>query len=244
MAVNSVAVLDLSLTHLSDVTSAWMLRLVEAERDSRLRKTGKGPNMSIMEREEGFFLSSHHADPDQAPNIALPGDLLHVLRFAHLNGMQYVLFDRDADPQEGLPVYQWNAGPGGDINKLDLAEQFLGQGEGRVGMQEIRDPLIGNMVLGHIEAVIPDSVPDEDLLLHPAGQTIPDADHEAPEGCWLKVQEAALRIGRNEDAVWVEVFADGVEMGESFGRIEILRSDLALAREEAKEIEDENPPEP
>lgn len=231
MKLNSVPVLDLSLTHLSDVTSAWMLRMVEGERNPRLRETGRGPSISIMEREEGFFISSHHADPELAGRDVLPRDLLHVLRFAFLNGQQYVLFDRDAGPQAGLPVYQWDGGKGSDINRIDLSEPFVGQG--RLGMQEIRDPLKKDLVLGTIEGVIPDAVPDEEFAMEPEGITLPDGDHDAPDGCWLTVREASVRVGVNDNAVWVEVFAAGDEMGESFGRIEALRSDLSLASEEA-----------
>lgn len=241
MKLNAVPVLDLSLTHLSDITSAWMLRMVEAERNPRLRQTGEGPVMSIMEREEGFFLSTHHADPEMAPNMVIPRDLLHVLRFARLNGLQYVLFDRDADPQAGLPVYQWNGGPGADLNRIDPDERFIGQDQDRIGLQEIRDPINQGIILGTIEGVIPDVFPDDDLVMEPEGQVLSDADHDAPNGCWLTVEEAAIRIGLNEEAVWVEVFADGVEMGESFGRLDVLRADLSLEIEAQKASETPSP---
>lgn len=236
MKLNSVPVLDLALTHLSDVTSAWMLRMVEGERNPRLRETGRGPSISIMEREEGFFLSTHPADPELAGRDVLPRDLLHVLRFAHLNGQQYVLFDRDAAPQTGLPVYQWDGEKGSDINRIDVSDPFVGQG--RLGMQEIRDPLNEDLVLGTIEGVIPDAVPDEEFAMEPDGMTLPDGDHEAPDGCWLTVGEASVRVGVNDAEVWVEVFAAGNEMGESFGRIDALRSDLALAAAEAAAEDD------
>jgi len=231
LKLNSVPILDLSLTHLSDVTSAWMLRMVEGERNPRLREIGKGPTISIMEREEGFFMSTHHADPEMAGTEVLPRDLLHVLRFARLNGQHYVLFDRDAEPQAGLPVYQWHGEKGADVNRVDPSEPFIGQG--RLSPQEIRDPLNAEVSLGTIEGVIPDAVPDGEFTVDPEGITLADGDHQAPDGCWLTVREASVRVGVNDSAVWVEVFAAGDEMGESFGRIEALRSDLSLASEEA-----------
>ena len=44
---------------------------------------------------------------DHKTRAFLPSDLLTVIDFAHAQGCSWVMFDRDADQIDGLPVYDW-----------------------------------------------------------------------------------------------------------------------------------------
>lgn len=43
---------------------------------------------------------------EPAPD-GLPDSLITCLQFAHEQGCEWVMFDRDADPISALPVYSW-----------------------------------------------------------------------------------------------------------------------------------------
>lgn len=225
MKLNTVPILDLSTAHLSDATFTWVDNMVSRERDPDLRNLGQTPPISIMEREEGFFISTAHADAVHE-NPDIPADLMHILRFAHANDQQYVLFDCDGPVQDGLPVYE----EGDPQNRIDREHPFIGMN--KTSWHDVRDPGApsGEAHLGKIEAV--SGMPENDLRLNadPAhGRVLEDADYEAPDGVWIGIGEASVRVNMNDDFLWMEMFARGQEMGESFGRVDVLRADLALA---------------
>jgi hypothetical protein len=237
MKLNRIPVIDLSTAHFSEITLGWMSEMADFERDMRLRAKGAGPVVSVMEREEGFFLSTHHVDPEIGDPTGIPPDLAHVLRFARANGADYVLVDRDAEPQEGLPVY-FDGGDFFDINMIDRSESFIGDGEGVTTRQTV----LGwkGDTKGKIEAVVAGKIPDAALLIEER-KSLEDGDHLAPEGCWLSVGEASIRIGIGEESIWTEILPLGCEMGESFGRIEVLREDLRQAIRDEAAAEEASP---
>ncbi len=61
--------------------------------------------------EEGFFVSCNRPDgiPEQeADSFGYSHFSLRQCRlWAHDNGYQYIMFDRDADAAEALPTYSW-----------------------------------------------------------------------------------------------------------------------------------------
>ncbi|MCW3783902.1 hypothetical protein OM960_20420 [Defluviimonas sp. CAU 1641] len=224
MPLNKINVLDLSTGHLSEPSRIFMCAAA-----------GNGNRLGIMAREEGFFIGAAHADVAEDEGL-LPPDLLHCLRFARANGMDYLLFDRNADPQPGLPLYL--EGPHGAL-AFDPDHDWIGSMS--VNVADHFDYVLPTGKVT-IEAVRPGALSDEQLVIRETPKPLEDADYEAPEGCWLSVGEASVRIGINDETIFAEILPLGYEMAESHGRIDVLRSDLAASIEEEKRALDADSP--
>ena len=185
MKLNRVPVLDLSTGHLTIKTREWMGAMAEAGR------------YGIMQREEGFFTSTHHVERED--RVDLPPDLFHCLNFAVANDIQYMLFDMDADLQAGIPVYDETPVPCqiGDLRLacegLDEDHDFIRPDGAEPSPVLWMDPhsKLQRMILGYE----PGSVDPEMLCIEPDGQVLEDEEFFAPEGCWVTVGNASIRIG-------------------------------------------------
>lgn len=205
--LNTVPMLDLSTGHLSRRTVTWL------EDGARVGALG------IMEREEGFFISSHHAAEFEKNTEAFsnfPLDLMHTLRFAHANDVQYVLFDRDAEMQAGLPTYD-----GDDIEE----DTFIGKDTLMVGVYGARvvDPL---------------KVSLQDLKIERTWtETLEDGDYEAPEGAWIGIGDASVRITTAENGdIKIKAYPRGDEMADSIGEIYLDAEDLRSTKDDAPSV--------
>lgn len=85
----------LSTAHLSETTARHV--------DDSLRGDGPIP-ISGAAREYGFLI---FADQDATKNRDVPGDLRTALLYALKHDCEWVLFDRDEDPVDALPLYEW-----------------------------------------------------------------------------------------------------------------------------------------
>lgn len=165
MRPNTLSLLDLSTGHLSLSTR----ELLERSEDCA--------ELGVTWRPDGYFLS---ADPETARHLDLPPDLLHCVRYAHANGADYVLFDTDAEIQEGLPYYD-------DTNTPDLT------GTGIEASQLV--------MLGEVTYVNPNHVDPESLRVEPTWtEAVGDRDVEAVEGAlWVGIGPASVRLRLDED---------------------------------------------
>lgn len=68
--------------------------------------TGIEPDLPITYVKGGYGWWVR-VNPDRADQSKVPADLLGVISFAHQHGCEWVMFDCDADPIEGLPFYDW-----------------------------------------------------------------------------------------------------------------------------------------
>lgn len=89
-------VLVLSTTHVSEETAA-MIDAAAAGRDF--------PFAPEFSRNEGWMFYCYK--PDEVDLSKRPADLVKVMEFARACGCQWVMFDRDGDTVDGLPIYEW-----------------------------------------------------------------------------------------------------------------------------------------
>lgn len=164
MRPNTLSMLDLSTGHLSLATR----ELLERSEDCA--------DVGVTWRPYGYFLS---ADPESFRDKELPPDLLHCVRYAHANGAAYLLFDADAEIQEGLPYYD-------DTNTPDLT------GTGIEASQLIMD--------GEVTYVNPNHVDPDALRVEPTWtEAMGDRDVEAVEGAlWVGIGPASVRLRIDE----------------------------------------------
>lgn len=85
---------DISTAHLSEADAQ---RLTAGDTPTGLR---------VMDDEYGFLVAVPPAG-DEAHLSRLPTTLHQCLSWAREQDAAFVLFDRDADPVEGLPTYDW-----------------------------------------------------------------------------------------------------------------------------------------
>lgn len=208
MPLNKTTMLDLSTAHLSAATRVWMDKA--ADEDGAI---------SIMKREEGFFVSSVHGKAENAGVAKLPADLAHVLRFASLNDVPYVLFDRDAEIQAELPVYEDNGMP------RDRA--YLGAEHDP--LRSFPMPLYGGETV--IFAVGSGIIPDDELRIREE-RILEDGDYIAPDGLWLTVgSDASVRVKLTEENdVVVNIYPLGRESGDPIDGVAVEADLLAEAR--------------
>ena len=84
-----------STEHLSVSTLEW------------LAEESQGGQHEFMCRDTGFMASTFHGRDDIWPDSPdVPRDLVHVLRYAEVNGLDWVLFDEYAGPDPKLPLYK------------------------------------------------------------------------------------------------------------------------------------------
>lgn len=223
MKLARIPTIDLSTGHLTQSTRAWMSRM--ARRDQ----------LGIMERAEGFFLSTVHVDQDDEDRVDLPPDLEFCLRFAAAHDVQYVLFDQDADPQPGLPLYDEDAKlmP---VNGMALHVQELVEGHDIIEVNGARPRLIEwhDTDAGMMRAIlsyVPGSYSRMDLKVEKHGEVLEDKDYEIRGGAWFTMGNASIRICAPEQdpgLLRIVVLPRGMEsFGTEFGRVEIEQDDLA-----------------
>lgn len=179
MRPNLASLLDLSTGHLALQTR------------ERLADGALCESLGITRRPHGWFVAAHdEIETDEG----LPPDMLHCLRYARENGAGWVLFDADADRQEGLPWY-------GESNTPDLTDTGLG---------------ISQIVMdGDVAYVNPAHVESESLKVERTWtQDIGDGDFELAErAAWIGVGPASIRIRLDDEgAVNITVFTRGEEM--------------------------------
>jgi hypothetical protein len=91
-------VLVLSTSHVSEETADWL----DGAFDPFNLNLGVSPVSGGHYDSAGWFV---YVPTEMNPKF--PDDLEAVIQFARDNGVQHLLFDRDADRIEGLPVYEW-----------------------------------------------------------------------------------------------------------------------------------------
>lgn len=182
MRPNTLTLLDLSTGHLSLDTR------------ERLERSEDCAALGVTWREHGYLLSGN---PENFRHVDLPPDLLHCVRYAHANGAAYLLFDADAEVQEGLPYYD-------DTNAPDLT------GTGIAVSQLI--------MVGDVTYVNPNHVDPAALWVEPTWtEQVGDRDVEAVEGAlWVGVGPASVRLrfaeGEEGHALKITVYPRGREM--------------------------------
>ena len=179
MRPNTLSMLDLSTGHLSLATR----ELLERSEDCA--------DLGVTWRPDGYVLS---ADPENFRDRDLPPDLLHCVRYAHANGSAYLLFDTDAEIQEGLPYYE-------DTNTPDLT------GTGIEVSQLV--------MVDDVTYVNPNHVDPESLRVEPTWtEAVGDRDVEAVDGAiWIGMGPASVRLRRDENGdVCIVVLPRGREM--------------------------------
>lgn len=179
MRPNTLSMMDLSTGHLSLATREFLERPEECA------------DVGVTWRPYGYFLS---ADPESFRDKELPPDMLHCVRYAHANGAAYLLFDVDAEIQEGLPFYD-------DTNTPDLT------GTGIEVSQLI--------MVDDVTYVNPNHVDPDALRVEPTWtEAVGDRDVEAVEGAlWVGIGPASVRLRLDEDGgVRVTALPRGREM--------------------------------
>lgn len=204
--MNSMQMLDVSTGHLSLYTREWL------EDPENLSKHG------FMARDTGFAMSSYLGNVREVDSKGVPMDLIHVLRFAHLNNQDWVLFDVDAELDPNLPIYT----DGELLPKLPdgIIYDDLKKTEFEKGV---------------LLAVDPGRVSDVKLIIEPE-PVLGDENFivENDSGIWLTVGGASVRIKNFEDAglTAITAFPKGLEMGEPVLRVEVTEDELDYARNE------------
>lgn len=194
--------LDLSTGHLSPMT---------------IDKIGADKlGMSVLIRDEGFMLYTRHFGSESGQDwpADFPADLKNCLRFAAANGADWLLMDRDTPAIEELPWYEGNT----DAEPGSIATAHGIPAEKRIGIYTPKDLLL-------YTAYDLDRVPDH--ALRQGSPVIADGDYEAPDGCWIGISGAAVRVRPNDEGgVSVAVYRNGEEDGPSFGEIHLRAQDL------------------
>lgn len=225
MKLNRIPVIDLSTGHLTVRTRDWMSR-----------KAAEG-HLGIMERDEGFFLSTTHARDEDftvQDDPLLPPDLHLCLSMAAANDVQYVLFDRDAEAQPGLPLYEERLvthvvnGETYSVQPLDVEHEFEGIAGLDPALQTWTDETgVGRVVYGYA----PGSLQRSQLRIENNGPVLEDGDYEVGGGCWLTLGNASIRVCEPENdpgVLRISVLPKGMEdIGPEFGALDILQADLA-----------------
>lgn len=225
MKLNRIPAIDLSTGHLTVHTRDWMSRKADEGR------------LGFMERDEGFFLSTTHArdeDFTAQEDPQLPPDLHLCLSMAAANDVQYVLFDRDADAQPGLPFYEERMetyvdnGATYPVQPLDADHDFDGIAGLDPSLQTWTDDAgVRRAVYGYA----PRSLQRSQLRIEENGPVLEDGEYEVDGGCWLTLGNASIRVCEPENdpgVLRISVLPKGMEdVGPEFGALDILQEDLA-----------------
>lgn len=202
---SSLSMMDTSTGHLSIETREW------------LDQPGICDLLSIMKRDEGYAMSAWRGTADEwENNTHIPGDLLHVMRYAVSFGHDWILFDRDAERDPGLPWYE------------DGNEPQMPEGMGEVALMRTFTPAFHKSVCINASAY--------EMPVQPK-RVLDDNDYAVPsgEGVWLTVGDAAIRVKEWDDRVGVHMFVSGHEMDEELSSVILEKSMIAQTK---SEIED------
>ena len=165
----------------------------------------------VTERDCGYFVPATPA----IMNIvdAAPRDLLHCLRFASANQADYIIFDADGPRQDELPWYEDNAEP--DLTGTGITpEMMVSDAEG-----SYPDP----------EKVACDGLRIERTWT----EELEDGDYEAPDGVWIGVGNASVRLRQDEDGnVKINVFTRGREMEDPAHSVVLGADEFEVERED------------
>lgn len=96
--------LDTSTAHVSPAARDW---LDEQGRIAAAAVTDQDeePAIHIGRLVTGWFF---YADENpSSPYLGIPDDVIRLMQEARKRGCEYVLLDRDAEPLDGLPTYEW-----------------------------------------------------------------------------------------------------------------------------------------
>lgn len=214
----SLQMMDCSTGHLSVSTRNWL------ERAENREKRG------FMSRDTGYAMSTYlGAEDNWKSEPDLPADLIHILRFAHANKFDWILFDVDAERDLNLPWY-----------------------EDTYGKPEMPEELDGDLLKMHVGprlwAVDPEKISDSDLVIKVQGdvpvRTLDDENFSIPhgQGAWIEIGGAAVRLYEQDWGVQITSFVAGYEMDEPLGSIELSVEEIIEAREACERAPDE--PEP
>lgn len=222
--------LDVNLSHLSLNTEKWM-RGADARKEFGILERDTGFIVNSMYGEDGVWESEEH----------LPGDLLHVLRFAAANGREYVMFDADGAELDELPKYD-------DSN----APTHLPEGYDASWVAEANG-------LSGVWAIDPCHIPFKDLKIEEdnQGNTVPllSGSYTAPEDggtVWIEVGSAAVSILQTEEmekpvgvhgeaGVLIKVYATAPEEAKNdwdYGD-KTLVAEAFISEEEVKDLQKE-----
>ncbi len=97
--------LDLSTAHLKVVTRDWLDATVDPQIADRLYDGPTTSPLFFAPTAYGYIL---YAEGELEP-VQLPEEhryILDIITHAQANGCAYILFDRDADTDDELPVYE------------------------------------------------------------------------------------------------------------------------------------------
>ncbi|MEP3597545.1 hypothetical protein, partial [Parvibaculum sp.] len=160
-------ILQLSTGHLSELT----VEVLDAEK----------LDMSVFTRDEGFVVYAGHYDPenDKPWPEEFPKDLKNCMRFAAVNGIEWLMFDVDGEQVDQLPYYEDGKTPSqgsiGEKHDLQVEKVIFKETETDVIFQEVVD-----------------FDPLTDMFLRVAETPVlADGDFDAPEGCWIGIGDAA-----------------------------------------------------
>jgi hypothetical protein len=84
--------LDVSTSNLSELTCATL---------------GSIEGVSADETRYGWLMHASNGAAQYAREHDWPAELLPIVELARSKGCEYILFDRDAEPIEGLPTFDW-----------------------------------------------------------------------------------------------------------------------------------------
>lgn len=94
--------IEISTSHVSEQTGEWLNAegLIAADFHNNATIYAE---VNMASTHFGWFL---YCDED-VDALDCPDDLKAVMRWVRAQGLEYVLFDRDADQVEGLPTFDW-----------------------------------------------------------------------------------------------------------------------------------------
>lgn len=204
----TLQMMDCSTGHLSVSTRDWL------EHAENREKRG------FMARDTGYALSTYLGAEGEWKHVPeLPADLVHVLRFAHANKMDWVLFDVDAEKDLNLPWY--------------------GDTYGKPEMPKGLDAELLKLHVGpRLWAVDPAKISDSDLEISEKGdapvRTLDDENYQIPhgQGAWIEIGGASVRLYEQDWGVQITSFVSGYETDDPLGSIELHADEIKEAREE------------
>jgi hypothetical protein len=214
----TLKMMDTSTGHLSVSTRNWL------ERAENREKRG------FMARDTGYAMSTYlGAEGAWKDEPDLPPDLAHILRFAHANNFDWILFDVDAERDLNLPWY-----------------------EDTYGKPELPEGLDNDLLKMHVGprlwAIDAEKISDSDLVIKQQGDApireLEDENYVIPhrQGAWIEIAGVAMRIYEHDWGVQVSSFISGYEMDGLLGSMELYADEIKEARAESERAREE--PEP
>lgn len=162
----------------------------------------------------GFFLTTASFMLQEIRK--LPEDLHHILRYAFANDITSVMVAEGFERQAGLPFYGSQSSP--DLTGCNISP----------------DQLISS---GDTMFVSPDLVSMGDLAIEQTWtETLPDADFEAPDGAWIGIRNASIRILPMDNMLQIVVLPRGHEMDDPLRSISIAFDEIEPEQEEVRPL--------